>query len=110
MSRAALNSTTALPSGLIDTSGASIPSTRKPVAVNIAMLPLIAPEALPPLPAGMEARLLVGRPEDGHKPAIVIWHPVHEVSIEVPLDEMDRVTEAAAMLSASLGHALRVDH
>ena len=101
MRRQALNATTAIPSGLIDESGASLPSSRRPVTVQVRDLPLIAADALPPLPAGIEARLCqVGAP------VIVLWSPAHEVAVEIALADhvADRsaIARAAAAMIAAL--------
>lgn len=107
MSRASLNASTALPSGLIDTAGASIPSTR--AAVDIRNLPLVAEDALPPLPKGIEARLL-GTLDDGVWPTIILWSPVHEVGAEVPLQSQEHVPAVAAKLVQAIAHAVRSAH
>jgi len=93
--RTALQATTAL-SGLIDTSGAAIPSTRP--AVDVRTLPLIDPDALPPMPEGFEARLH-GDDE------IVVWWPAQGLHAAVPLLERETaIPEAvAAMISAAGG-------
>lgn len=106
MSRAKLNASTAImldpvPSGLLDASGASIPSTRS--VVDVRTLPLIEADALPPLPRGIEARFYQDPAGDNH--IIVLWSPVHEVSVEVPLADKDHLQGAAAKLSQAIGHA-----
>lgn len=109
MDRASLTSSTRFPfhdaptSGLLDAAGAPIPSTRP--SIDIRTLPKIDPDALPPLPRGIEARLLI--PASGALPEIVLWSPVHAVSICIPLTEKEAVTEAAATLSRAIGVALR---
>lgn len=114
MDRAQLLASTCLPSavglhvepgfrasGLLDAKGDPIPSAQP--AIDIASLPLIAADALPPLPEGMEARLLL--PANGAEPEIVLWIPAHAVSVCVPLIDRATVTEAAAMLSRAVAVA-----
>lgn len=112
-SRAVLNASTSMPpasrlrdaqpSGLIDTAGNAIPSTKPTIAIHT--LPVIAPDALPPLPKGIEARLFPGDIADGVEPEIVLWMPVHEVSVCVPLSQKADVAEAAAMMLRALASA-----
>lgn len=111
MSRSALlSSASSIPSGLLDESGASIRSTRKVVDIDVATLPLIAADALPELPKGIEARLLGADPESGLNPTIVLWSPVHEIMVEVPLQQKDAIPAVAAKLVQAIAFSMRGAH
>ena len=84
MSRRALMGTAGVSSGLLDSSGNPMPAST--VQVDIRSLPLIERAALPSLPHDMEARLL-----QGDETVIVLFHPRSELSIEVPLTDMNNL-------------------
>ncbi len=69
------------------------------VEVDIRSLPLIDREALAGLPDSMEGRLLA--------PWIVLYHPHTEMSLQVPLTELDNLPRYVEMLNvAVLKHAM----
>lgn len=94
-SRVAPSAPTSHFSGLVDASGEPIPATLQPP--NVADLPLIAADALPPLPDGIEARLLDGN-WYGNGPEIVVYYPARQTHVNCPLADKHRVTDAAIML------------
>jgi hypothetical protein len=98
--RATLNSTTAYRRlGLVDSAGVPLASSA-PSEVYIPDLPLIEKDAFR-LPPGIEARLCE-RDIRGDGPEIVLWHPVHQVSVCVPLACMDEVEKAARWMHGAL--------
>ena len=105
MRRADLLASTAIPSsGLVDEAGNPIPSSLP--TVDVRSLPVIAADALPPLPPGIEARLYQDPEPDGHAHQIILWCDRWEVSVSLPLANQvaDRssVTRAALAMVASL--------
>jgi hypothetical protein len=60
---------------------------------------------MPPLPAGIEARFY----EDPHglNHIIILWHPVHQVGMQIPLEDKAEVTEQAAIMARNIARAKR---
>lgn len=95
---------------LLDTAGVPIPPAHKPaVDVDVRTLPVIAADALPPLPKGIEARLY--QDPDGAAHRIILWAPVHQVAVELSLaaqvDDRSTVSRLADALVASLPKRIR---
>lgn len=64
------------------------------VEVDIPRLPLIERDALPGLPASMEGRLLA--------PWVVLFHPLAELSLRVPLTDLDNLPRYVEMLNGAV--------
>lgn len=93
--RSSLQASTAIPSRIFDAPKEDAPLSR-PEPVDIRMLPLIADDALPPLPRGIEARLYQDPAGLDHQ--IVLWSPVHELAVTLALADKADVADAAAMM------------
>jgi hypothetical protein len=116
MNRAALQistSTSAINSAtrLLDATGALVPSAPAPaVKVDVRTLPVIAADALPLLPRGIEARLYQD-PDSGHGHRIILWWPVHEIAVELSLAaqvaDRSTVTRLADTMVASIAKLAR---
>lgn len=70
---------------LLNAAGVPIPPSHNPssVAVDVRTLPVIAADALPALPKGIEARLYQDPAGLGHR--IILWSPVHQIAVELSL-------------------------
>lgn len=75
---------------LLDQDGQPIETTR----VDIQSLPLIDPAALPGLPDSMEGRLLA--------PWVVLFHPLAELSLQVPLTDLDNLSAYVETLNVAV--------
>lgn len=75
---------------LLDADGQPIES----VEVDIRGLPMIERDALPGLPASMEGRLLA--------PWVVLFHPLAELSVRVPLTDLDNLPRYVDMLNGAV--------
>lgn len=75
---------------LLDADGQPIDT----VTVDIPNLPLIDRDALPGLPASMEGRLLA--------PWVVLFHPLAELSLRVPLTDLDNLPRYVDMLNGAV--------
>ena len=89
---------------LIDETGAPIPRAPRTVEIDVRTLPVIAADALPALPKGIEARLY--QDPDGENHVIVLWSPVYEVAVEITLAhhiaDRTEIVRAADAMAASL--------
>ena len=68
---------------------------------DIRELTLIAPEALPPLPRSMEARLFNPKPGE-IEPAIVLFHPLAELYVFVRLLDLDNIQQYVEELNVAV--------
>jgi hypothetical protein len=91
-----LADTTAL-SGPIDAACIPAPRDDPPEQINVTDLPLIAADALSPLPDGIEARIF-------GDDTIILWWPAQNVHVSVPLlDHAALIPEALTMLGCVAG-------
>lgn len=67
--------------------------------IDILELDLIAPDALPPIPRSMEARLLNKK---GLEPAIILFHPQAEVYVYVRLLDQKNIQKYVDELNGAV--------
>jgi len=68
--------------------------------IDIRKLALFAPDALPPIPRSMEARLF--NPEDGREAAIILFHPQAELHVYVRLTDSDNIQKYVDKLNVAV--------
>lgn len=71
-----------------------------PMTVNIRELTLISPDALPPIPRSMEARLF--NPGEGMEAAIILFHPQAEVYVYVRLLDQENIQQYVDELNSAV--------
>lgn len=70
-----------------------------PTDIDIRKLDLLAPNAIPPIPKSMEARLLN---VEGLEPAIILFHPKAELYVYVRLLDRDNIQTYVDQLNVTV--------
>lgn len=70
-----------------------------PTTVNIRELTLISPDALPPIPRSMEARLFNKKELE---PCVILYHPLAELHVKIRLTDLDNLPKYVDELNAAV--------